>query len=67
LRCYHERTHLGAANRVFLRNAIADALIARDNDLVLFTDSGQPLRIESVLPEMIVVNFDVKAGIVSGL
>jgi hypothetical protein len=47
---------------VFLRNAIADALIARDNDPILFTNGGQPLRIESVLPEMIVVNFDVKAG-----
>jgi hypothetical protein len=56
------RAHIGAANRQLLRNAITDTLIACDNDPVLFTDSGQPFRIESILPKMIVVYLDVKVG-----
>jgi hypothetical protein len=60
LRCQHERAHFRAAHRLPLRHVIADAFIARDNNPVLFTDSGQPLWIESVLSKMIVVYFDVE-------
>jgi hypothetical protein len=62
LRCQHERAHFRAAHRLLLRHVIADAFIARDNNPVLFTDSGQPLWIESVLSKMIVVYFDVETG-----
>jgi hypothetical protein len=43
-------------------NPITDPLVARYNNPVLFTDSGQPFRIESILPKMIVMNFYVNTG-----
>jgi hypothetical protein len=69
VQAYQHADHLAllTRTRVLSRGAspaspprIADAFIARNNDPILFTDGGQPLWIESVLSEMIVVYFDVE-------
>ena len=45
----HERANLGAANGLFLRYPIPNALIPSDNDPTILTRECQPFRISGVL------------------
>src|SRR5438477_4517837 len=63
LRRQDERTHFRPPNCLLLSHAVPDAFVTRHNNPSLFTSNGQPFRVFGILSKMIIMNFDMKAGL----
>src|SRR5438477_11583872 len=53
-----ECTHFRAANRLLLRDTVADAFVSCNHNPVVLSSERQPFWIGSILREMLIVNFD---------
>jgi hypothetical protein len=58
LRRKYECTDFRAANRLLLRDSIADAFVSCDHNPVVLSSERQLFWIGSILREMLIVNFD---------
>ena len=58
LRRENECTHFRAANRLLLRDTVADAFVSCNHNPVVLSSERQPFWIGSILREMLIVNFD---------
>jgi hypothetical protein len=63
----YEGAHACSDQRFPLDRAITDPLVLRDDDPPSLTDHGKPLRFESSLVEMIVVDLDRNTRSAKGL
>ena len=58
MRRKYECTDFRAANRLLLRDTIANAFVSCNNDPVVLSSERQLFWIGSILREMLIVNFD---------